>query len=85
MLFYLDESSNKKNKRYLVYLNVSASKKRFSKCLVTSSLKQSVKNKEFKEEWFRKEITNMEESTNKKQNINSLPVKIGFSKCLVTG
>ena len=27
----------------------------------------------------------VEESSNKKQDINSLPVKIGFSKCLVTG
>ena len=26
----------------------------------------------------------MEESTNKKQNINSLPAKMRFSKCLVT-
>jgi hypothetical protein len=49
MLFYLDESSNKNRKKHIVYLNVSASKKRFSKCSVTDSLKQSVKNRDLKE------------------------------------
>jgi len=59
---------------------------RFFKCLVTGLLKQLVKEQgSEREEWVRKETTSMEESSNKKQNINSLPAKMGFSKCLVKG
>jgi hypothetical protein len=46
MIFYLKESSNKKKK---VYLNVFGNEKRFSKSLVTGSLKQSVKNWDLRE------------------------------------
>jgi hypothetical protein len=63
---------------------VSLKKKRFSKYLVVGSLEQSVNNRDTKEKNGFKKITNMEESTNKKQNINSLPAKMRFSKCLVT-
>jgi hypothetical protein len=38
-----------------------------------------------REEWFRKETTDMEESSNKKIYINSLPAKMEFFNCLVKG
>jgi hypothetical protein len=95
MLFYLNESSNKNNNKK----KINSLPERFwqqkkvlqvfgywfFKCVVTDSLKQLVKNIDMREKNGLEKKQPTWKSNNKKRNINSLPAKIGFFKCLVTG